>query len=179
MENASKALIMACGVLIGMLILTLAVYLFSSFGVQSHRIHQRIEDNQVLQYNRQYAIYAEKGADGKPKEVTIHQIITLMHLANANNEKYKEDNEVSFFKNNYETTVTCKVRVNNSIKTYNNNTLTNDKEADILNGVAQAKNPNSALSGSYLLENNSYKCTGIEYHKNTGRIKAISFEPTN
>ena len=32
MENASKALLMAAGVLIGVLILSLAVYLFENFG---------------------------------------------------------------------------------------------------------------------------------------------------
>ena len=39
MENASKALIMAGGVLIGVLIISLAVYLFVSFGQTSAEIN--------------------------------------------------------------------------------------------------------------------------------------------
>ena len=42
MENASKALIMAAGVLIGILILSLAVYLFVSFGNTSRELHKQI-----------------------------------------------------------------------------------------------------------------------------------------
>ena len=42
MENASKALLMAGGVLIGILILSLAVYLFITFGAESKEIHAQI-----------------------------------------------------------------------------------------------------------------------------------------
>ena len=38
MENASKALLMAAGVLIGMMVLSLMVYLFISFGSSTKAI---------------------------------------------------------------------------------------------------------------------------------------------
>ena len=42
MENASKALLMAGGVLIGLLIIALAVYLFTSFGTTSAEVNRNI-----------------------------------------------------------------------------------------------------------------------------------------
>ena len=43
MENASKALIMAASVLIGIMILSLAVYLFATFGASSAQMHEQIQ----------------------------------------------------------------------------------------------------------------------------------------
>ena len=40
MENASKALLMAAGTLIGMLIISLAVYLFTSFGSRADQMEK-------------------------------------------------------------------------------------------------------------------------------------------
>ena len=71
MENASEALIMAAGVLIGVMILTLAVYLFVTFGAQSQELHKEITANQLTQYNAQYNVY-----EGRTN-ITIYQIISV------------------------------------------------------------------------------------------------------
>lgn len=84
MENASKALIMAAGVLIGILILSLAVFLFADFSATSKGIYSQIEESQLTQYNAQYTIYS--GRD----DVTIYEIISLANLAKDNNEYYKD-----------------------------------------------------------------------------------------
>lgn len=84
MENASKALIMAAGVLIGILILSLAVFLFTDFGAKSKAIYTQIESNQLTQYNSQYTIY-----DGR-NDVTIYEIVSIANLAQENNKKYEE-----------------------------------------------------------------------------------------
>ena len=48
MENASKALIMVAGVLIGIMVLSLAVYLFVNFGSTSAQMHQQKEQDQLM-----------------------------------------------------------------------------------------------------------------------------------
>lgn len=83
MENASKALIMAAGILIGILILSLAVYLFASFGANSKEIYDRIEQNQLTQYNAQYNVFLDR------KDITIYEIISVANLAAENNKKYE------------------------------------------------------------------------------------------
>ena len=83
MENASKALIMAAGVLLGIMVLSLAVFLFANFGGTSEQIHQTMEADQLNQFNTQYTKYLTKG------DVTIYDVISVANLANENNRYYE------------------------------------------------------------------------------------------
>ena len=83
MENASKALLMAAGVLMGMMILSLAVYLFANFGGTSSQIHENAETNQLNQFNSQFTSYVGK------ENVTIHDVISMANLATQNNQNYE------------------------------------------------------------------------------------------
>ena len=90
MENASKALIMAGGVLIGVLILSLAAYLFIDFGSTSAEINKKNEAKQIAEFNSKFTSYEEfKDKDGN-WQITIYDIITLAGYAKENN-KYYED----------------------------------------------------------------------------------------
>ena len=71
MENASKALIMAAGVLIGVLILSLAAFLFLDFGATSESVYSQMENQQLTQYNAQYTVYSGR------KDITIYEIISI------------------------------------------------------------------------------------------------------
>lgn len=82
MENASKALIMAAGVLIGIMVLTLAVYLFATFGATSADVNRQQEANRLNQFNTQFTSY-------EGKECTIYDIISVVNLANDNNRNYE------------------------------------------------------------------------------------------
>lgn len=95
MENASKALLMAAGVLIGMLIISLGVYLFINFGTSSSQIHANIETNQLNQFNSQFTSYVGK------KNVTIHDVISMANLATQNNKEYKFARKDADGKDNY------------------------------------------------------------------------------
>lgn len=81
MENASKALIMAAGVLIGILIISLAVYLFVSFGSTSAEIHKQNDEQQIEQFNSQFTSY-------EGKKCTIYDVVTVANLATENNKYY-------------------------------------------------------------------------------------------
>lgn len=82
MENASKALLMAASVLIGILIISLAIYLFISFGSTSAEIHKQNEVQQIAQFNSQFTSY-------EGKECTIYDVVTLANLATENNIYYE------------------------------------------------------------------------------------------
>lgn len=82
MENASKALIMAAGVLIGILIISLAVYLFVDFGSTSAEINAQNAEKQINQFNSKFTSYADK-------ELTIYDVITVVNYAKENNEYYE------------------------------------------------------------------------------------------
>ena len=94
MENASKALLMAAGVLIGIMVLSLAVYLFVTFGSTSAQMHQQKEQDQLNQFNSQFTSY-----EGK-EDITIYDIVTVANLATENNKYYEFDTKTSLPRNN-------------------------------------------------------------------------------
>lgn len=83
MENASKALLMAAGVLVGILVLSLAAYLFVTFGKSSAELHQQIETDRLSEFNNQFTSYEEK------EDITIYDVITVANLATDNNKYYQ------------------------------------------------------------------------------------------
>lgn len=84
MENASKALIMAAEILIGVLIISIGVYLFNTLGQYSAETTAEMEDAQLEQYNNQFLKYYGTSG-GQPITCTIHDIIGLANLANKIN----------------------------------------------------------------------------------------------
>ncbi len=87
MENASNALLMAAGVLIGIMILSIAVFLFADFSGTSREIQDTISSNQLQQFNAQFTIYADR------EDLTIYDVISVANLAAQNNLEYPEGNE--------------------------------------------------------------------------------------
>lgn len=90
MENASKALIMAASVLLGVMILSVGVALFNSFGGFSRNITNEIEKSKIAEFNSQFLKYYGKSYDadtGKNEyiKLTTHDIVTLANLAQKNN----------------------------------------------------------------------------------------------
>lgn len=95
MENASKALIMAAGILISVLILSLAVYLIATFGSSSAEIQKINEEKIISEFNSQFTVY-----DGR-KDLTIYDVITVANYAKENNEKYELTEENRGKENTY------------------------------------------------------------------------------
>ena len=83
MENASKALIMAAGVLIGILVISLAVYLFATFGAQSLEMHKQVEEERLNAFNVQFTSYVGK------EDITIYDVVTVANLASESNIYYE------------------------------------------------------------------------------------------
>ena len=61
MENASRALIMAGGVLIAILLLTLFSYLFGQMASSTSSIYQSIEKHEKDEFNQQFLNYEGRG----------------------------------------------------------------------------------------------------------------------
>lgn len=77
MENATKALLIAGGVLIAILIITVMVMLFNSTGNVSRSYNDRIETEEVTKFNANFTQYLGQ-------EFTIHEAITITNFANSN-----------------------------------------------------------------------------------------------
>lgn len=108
MENASKALLMAASMLIGILIISLAVYLFATFGAEAQQVNERNKQQQLRQFNEQFTVYEEqskkeiRNSDGiiEKGNVTIYDVVTVANTAKDNNIYYgfveKRDSEGNY-----------------------------------------------------------------------------------
>ncbi len=83
MENATKALLMAGGVLIGILVLSLAVYLYASFSHTYEQVNERNLSKKVINFNTQFTKYINR------EDLTIYDIITVVGYGKENNVKVK------------------------------------------------------------------------------------------
>lgn len=149
MENASKALLMAGGVLIGILILSLAAYLFVDFGSTSAEVHKQNEEKQIAEFNSKFTSYeGYKDKDGN-WQITIYDIISLAGYAKENNAYYEGV-----------TDELINVQVEGiDIQSYD---------------TAQ----NQSLISKYVNSNGTlqkFKCTKIQYNTR-GKVKLISFK---
>lgn len=74
MENASKALIMAGGVLIAILLLTLFSYLFTKISSSTASVYDNLEKHEIDEFNQQFLKY-----EGKT-DLTVQDVATLINL---------------------------------------------------------------------------------------------------
>lgn len=98
MENASKALMMAAVILIGVLLLALMVYFFSSaYGLRSS-YSDNINNTRITEFNTKFTKYNITETQYENSNcrdyVTIHNIVTLANYASEFNEGLTgDDNE--------------------------------------------------------------------------------------
>ena len=104
MENISKSLLMAAGVLIGVIILTIGVVLFRSFSDFGHGTHEKVEQARIDEWNSNYLKYygnlgtgqnnlnnSNKFAESIPIPLTSHDVATIANHAKQNNINYEFD----------------------------------------------------------------------------------------
>ena len=86
MENATKALYIAAGVLMGIMILSLGVILFSSLQSYIDEYKEEIEFNELNTFNNKYQKYV-----ATEQNLTIQDIITVAGIAYEDNSSFNID----------------------------------------------------------------------------------------
>ena len=90
MENTSNALIIAGEVLIGVLVLSLAAYMFIQFGTFSSEMHDSMTETQISEFNSNFTVFSDRA------NITAQEIATAINFAKqANNSKELEWNDNS------------------------------------------------------------------------------------
>jgi len=74
MENASKALMIAGEVLIGVILLTVLVYAFRTGGQFAETTDDSIEDISISKFNLRFTVYSGR------TNVTWHELVSLINL---------------------------------------------------------------------------------------------------
>lgn len=169
MENASKALLMAAGVLIGILILSLAVFLFANFGAASAEAHKQNEENQIQQFNVQFTAYQGR------KDITIHDIVTVVNLAKSNNQSFGLTEQTE---NNYYITVSAQGLGQGNKNKYKMENLSSQDLDDLVKEELEHLVNRDDGNGNTYSGLPTYSCN-VTINQNTRRVSAVNFERNN
>lgn len=81
MENASNALLISGGILIAMLIIAIAVAIFSNYGELGQTYDQTLQATEIQKFNANFLKF-----EGKT-DISIQEIVTLANFVKQYNEK--------------------------------------------------------------------------------------------
>ena len=84
MENASKALLMAGGILISMLVITVAIILINTYSQLGVTYQDKMVEIEIQKLNSNFTKF-----EGR-EDITIHEIVSIVNFA----KKYKEQTEI-------------------------------------------------------------------------------------
>lgn len=159
MENASKALLMAATILISVMLVSLATYLFATFGNYSKNINDNINQKTKQEFNAQFTKY-ETSETGEP--CTVYDIVTIINLAKNCNDQYEEyqNGRIKEFLNDSNSYIYV---------TVNGETITEVSNTNDLNSFISQHNTTN--NGEY---NDKYNCT-VNISNQTGLVKSIIF----
>lgn len=157
MENASKALLMAAGVLIGIMVLSLAAYLFVTFSQYYSDINRQKADQELANFNTQFTTYLHRD------NLTIYDILTIVSQAKENNQKYEDENGIVH--NGEEDNIITISLKRGSNTDYN----IQEKGQDYFNQIIKQDQGTIKEEDTDLPK---YKCTNITYN-DEGRVKKI------
>lgn len=173
MENASKALLMAAMVLVGVLLLSLGVYLFTIFGSFSSDTSKKLTQKNIDEFNAKFIKYESYKDDvtGEWKNTCRAQdVVTIANIARENNSKYDyttaDENKGYYY---------VKVIVKQGARTINN------FEA---NSLEEYKEFLKSFSGEEKVDQNGkkyyeifyFKCYDVLMNPDTKRVCSITFE---
>lgn len=89
MENVSKALLIAGGSLMAILLLTLFSYLFRQMSASTGSIAESLSESEITVFNQQFLEYEERGVVDGTEPLSIYEVASLMNLTKNCNESGK------------------------------------------------------------------------------------------
>lgn len=183
MENATKALLMAGGILIAIIIITLLIRTYGNIGAFQKQQLTAEEARQIEEYNKEYTKY-----DGQYVYGT--EVITVINR--ATNEKQKSGQETKIYIKIVTEEYPYKIidydrntgkRTIKEITVKPNSTLllsTEEEQTGKFMGIKEntvsfidERNNEEALND---LKRRAFKCTKIGYDTQTGKVNEIRFE---
>lgn len=99
MENASKALLIAGGMLLLILVLSFAIFLFNRIGSSAAEMYRDLDEADIAEFNQQFFYYELK------EELKIQDVVSIIYLAKDSNksEKYPVNIKVEFWNEEWQT----------------------------------------------------------------------------
>lgn len=113
MENATKALLIAGGVLIAIIMLSVGVALYSIYSNQAKEYDQIVSDTEIQKFNSKFIIYIGR-TDITPQEVASAVNLAreyndqiIVNIKNKSGDKMNFPNSESFISSNLNAEFTC------------------------------------------------------------------------
>ncbi len=182
MENASKALLMAAGILMGILVLSLIVYIYATFSDNTQKNIKQMELNNLTAFNSKYLSY-----DGR-EDLTYYDIANVATMARNDNKNNEEQIYVIRMSNRTSPGVTPP----NSLPLYNLSNITDARSTSQYNEfINRINNVEDFEDSSEIMEDVSttdlatgetktarvlvkYKCV-VKISEETGRVYQVNF----
>lgn len=163
MENASTALIIAATILVGVLIISTGVYLFTHFGENTKEINKRMEQAQIDQINVQFTKYAGVTT------CSAHDIVSIANLAKQYNTENGFTSPVTEEGSYY---IQVSIKLNSSDTEFQTNSLKN------FESLPEEKYQTFMSKYSLTADNKKqfFTCSEVTVNSKTGRVSKISFE---
>ena len=175
MENATKALIMAGGVLISVLLISFLLILLRKGGAANAEYQTTMSDTELAKFNSQFEVYDRT-------DNTYFDVITVANLAYDINTKNGNDinNGVSVYLCEADGTVLYRIAPNNAAKknlffSGSNGTSTIDMYSLVSQYAKQKYNEDDNGYITNVKYMYRYECSGIGYNDTTGKVNSISF----
>ena len=203
MENASKALVMAGGILIAIMVIATLMFMVQNTASFKSQTEEQQMLKQITNFNKEYESYQKSLLRGT-------EVVTVINKAIANNIKYEEQDKVYDINIKFKlqtpvnkTTVIIKEgkktvtkssenlgaakeyslvdnrasdRINDEIKNFINvGSLHSSKEYVITNYI-DANNYTMEYNGFTDFKRKIFKCTNIHYNDTTKRVDLLEFE---
>ena len=203
MENASKALAMAGGLLLAIIIIAVLMYVVQNTASLKKAEEDKEIAEQITKFNMEYESYEKTLLRGT-------ELVTLINKAIANNKKYEDSDEVYDIDIHFklktpikETIVTVEEgkkknteekvtfgeaktyklidnnrsdRINADISQFMNIGALNSTDAYEIINYKDIDNYQMVYSGFTDFKRKIFKCTKIEYSNVTGRVNLLEFE---
>ena len=153
MENATKALIMAGGILIAILIIGSFMLFFGDLNEYEQTKSDAVVQEQVVKFNNSYTSYDRSN-------LTLNEIKSLYNKIQSNNERAANGDD------NY-------YKITSNIKTLCLQPQNTDEQVDIT--TTKFKELDERLKNKKY----SFKCEVIEYGNTDGRVSKMKFSMTD
>ncbi len=170
MENASKALLMAAGVLIGILVISFMMLLLRKGGQMSSEFDSQLSNNELLKFNSQFELYQRSDIEN-----TFFDVITVVNLAYDANVSTQWQTGSGVTVQIWERG-NCKYSISdsNEIKKHTMQEGTSGSEKDIYSEIigkyTQLKNDDPAQGYQY-----KFVCEKIDYNTASGKVNQVIF----
>ncbi len=161
MENATKALLIAAGVLIAIMVISALVLMFDRISEVSQTEQDALVAQQLTEFNREYEAFNRRDLWGG-------QIISVMNKMLDNNNKYATLDE-----DNYMMDISVKFTVIDDFFNKKKEGTTYSTLVSFSQKFAEAQRTEDQLTE---LKRKLFKCVSVEYNEETGRVQKMYFE---